>query len=130
MTKREKTRAGAQWTEARYFGFIRSALRRAFTRYPVGHAVKTAARRQYTGVNKRQKWEYQCADCATWAAGKETQVDHINPAGTLKTFADLPGFVERLFCEKDNLQVLCLTCHRRRTDEQKQATRAAAGSKI
>jgi len=48
--------------------------------------------------------------------GKEIQVDHVEPCGSLKTFEDLPGFVRRLFCEADGLQVLCkANCHRRKT---------------
>ena len=38
---------------------------------------------------------------------KKINVDHINAAGSLRSSKDLPGFVERLFCEVDNLQVLC-----------------------
>jgi hypothetical protein len=33
---------------------------------------------------------------------------------------DLPGFVERLFCEQDNLQVLCVSCHDKKTLKEKQ----------
>ena len=30
-------------------------------------------------------------------------------------YDDLPKFVETLFCEQDNLQVLCKTCHDEKT---------------
>lgn len=126
MSRGQKTRCNNTWTEARYFGFIRSALRRAFTRYPIGHVVKNTARRPYTGPNKRQKYEYQCDLCREWYSGKETQVDHIEPCGTLRTFADLAGFVERLFCEPDGLRVLCIDCHKQVTAEQKQETKERA----
>jgi hypothetical protein len=46
---------------------------------------------------------------------KEVAVDHIVPAGQLRSFDDLPKFVEILFCEADNLQVLCHACHGRKT---------------
>jgi 5-methylcytosine-specific restriction endonuclease McrA len=69
------------------------------------------ARRAYKGPNKRQKFEYQCALCQNWFAEKNINVDHISPAGSLNSAQDLPGFVERLFCEQDNLQVLCTACH-------------------
>jgi hypothetical protein len=42
---------------------------------------------------------------------KETQVDHIVECGSLRRFEDLPGFTERLFCEKEGLQILCRRCH-------------------
>lgn len=51
---------------------------------------------------------------------KETQIDHINPAGRLKDYSDLPGFVERLFCEADGLRLLCLDCHQKHTNEERE----------
>jgi 5-methylcytosine-specific restriction endonuclease McrA len=42
-------------------------------------------------------------------------VDHIIPAGTLTCSSDLAGFIERLFCEQENLQVLCERCHDAKT---------------
>jgi len=51
---------------------------------------------------------------------KEVAVDHIIPAGTLRCADDLPQFVERLFCEVDGLQVLCKTCHDKKTKKDKE----------
>jgi 5-methylcytosine-specific restriction endonuclease McrA len=48
-------------------------------------------------------------------------VDHICPAGSLNSAQDLPDFIERLFCEVDNLQVLCETCHNAKTKLEKDA---------
>jgi len=112
----ERTRAGGQWTESRYFGFIRSTLRRAFTRYPVKHQVKINNRRIKKGS---KRFEYQCEACRGWFPNSQIEVDHINPAGSLKTFDDLPGFVERLFCEEDNLQLICKPCHLKKTKEER-----------
>jgi hypothetical protein len=75
------------------------------------------ARRKYNGPNKRRKWEYICSECAKWKPAKEIEVDHIVPCGTLKTFEDLSGFAERLFCESDGLRVLCKACHEARKQE-------------
>jgi 5-methylcytosine-specific restriction endonuclease McrA len=108
-----RTRAGNTWTESRYWQFIRSALRQAYSRYPVKFQAKKKAERTVTG--KRHKYEYQCAECEGWFMGKETQVDHIEPAGSLKKYDDLAGFCERLFCEEDGLQVLCSDCHKAKT---------------
>jgi hypothetical protein len=97
----ERTRCGGTWTEARYWSFIRSALRKASTRYPVKFEVLNEGRRRVYG--KKHKYEYQCNHCNKWFQRKEVSVDHIVPAGSLKRYADLPGFTERLFCEKDNM---------------------------
>ena len=77
------------------------------------------SRRAYKGPLKRQKFEYQCKECSNWFPDKQINVDHIIPAGTLRSANDLPGFVERLFCEVDNLQVLCSTCHNKKTQDEK-----------
>ena len=113
-----RTRAGKTWTEAKYWQFIRSALRQATMRYPVIQNFKKKGRRSVTG--KRHKFEYQCVECKKWFMDKEISVDHIVPAGSLKTYDDLPGFVERLFCEEDNLQILCKdTCHQAKTNKER-----------
>jgi 5-methylcytosine-specific restriction endonuclease McrA len=114
-----KTHANGTWTTPRFFSFIRSALRRAFTRWPANYAARNDARRPYYGPNAKQKWEYKCAICNDWFAAKETQLDHRIPCGSLRDFADLPGFTERLFCEKDGLRVLCKQCHKQVTKEQR-----------
>lgn len=41
------------------------------------------------------------------------------PAGSLKEYDDLPGFVERLFTSVDKLRVLCKQCHLVVTAEEK-----------
>ncbi len=119
MTRGVKNKAGNTRTSARYFGFIRSALRRAWTRYPVRYQALDMAKQPYKGKDKRTKWVYKCASCKKLFKSTEVQVDHITPAGTLKTYSDLPKFVKNLFCEADNLQVLCKTCHNVKTKEDR-----------
>lgn len=114
-----RTRAGATWTEARYFGFIRSALRKAWSRYPVRFQVLAAASRPYKGTDKRRKKEFQCSVCKKWHMQKGVEVDHMVPCGSLKTYADLPGFTERLLCEVDKLRVVCKKCHQVITNEER-----------
>jgi 5-methylcytosine-specific restriction endonuclease McrA len=89
------------------------------------------SKRKYTGPKgkTRQLWEYQCAECSNWFPDKKINVDHIIPAGSLNNAKDLPGFVERLFCEVDNLQVLCSGCHDKKTANEKKATKQRVSSK-
>jgi len=110
-----KEHAGGRWTKARYESFIRSALRRASLRWPVRQDVLKKARRPYTGPNTQQKWEYVCACCHKWVMGKETHIDHITPCGSLRP---LDKFVDTLFCEADNLQVICKKCHKTKTHKK------------
>lgn len=115
------------WSEARFWGFLRSALRSAYNKWPPKWEVVHAAKRAYTGPGKQQKWEYQCAECKKWHKQKDVQVDHIEPAGTLKCWEDLPVFCQKLFISADGLQMLCSTCHHRKTQEERKhsAERAA-----
>lgn len=58
---------------------------------------------------------------------KHIQVHHLVECGTLKSYSDLPGFVERLFCEAKDLQVICKPCHKNITHDPQ--TRSARGRK-
>lgn len=112
--KKEKvprTRASGTMTESAFWSWIRSALRQKSRWWKPISDVKKASRRDYKGENKRQKYEYQCALCEDWFPDKQIEVDHIVPAGSLKSSDDLKGFVERLFCEAEGLRVLCKDCH-------------------
>ena len=120
-----KTRAGGNWSEARFFQFIRSGLRQLSRRWPPRRQALINARRPYTGPNKRQKNEHQCAGCGNWFMEKEVQVDHIEPCGQLKSFDDIGEFVRRLLCESSALRVLCLKCHNALKSEQKQPPQPA-----
>lgn len=114
-----KTRNAGTMTESAFWSFIRSALRQKSRWWKPITQCKQKARRPYKGPNKRQKFEYLCAMCNQYHPEKRINVDHIIPAGSLNHASDLPGFVERLFCEIDNLQVLCTTCHDTKTKNDK-----------
>jgi 5-methylcytosine-specific restriction endonuclease McrA len=115
-----KTRNAGTMTESAFWSFIRSALRQKSRWWKPITECKMKARRPYKGPNKRQKFEYQCNTCKLWFPEKKINVDHMVPAGSLNTGQDLPGFVDRLFCEQDNLQVLCEACHDKKTKLEKQ----------
>jgi 5-methylcytosine-specific restriction endonuclease McrA len=114
-----KTRNSGTMTESAFWSFIRSALRNKSRWWKPITECKQKSRRPYTGPNKRMKYEYQCNECKGWYPEKQINVDHIIPAGTLTCSSDLPGFIERLFCEQDNLQVLCEKCHDIKTQNER-----------
>ena len=117
--KSPKVRNGGTMTESAFWSFIRSTLRQKSRWWKPITECRLKAKRNYKGPNKRQKFEYQCKECKNWFPQKEINVDHIIPAGSLNCAQDLPGFVERLFCEINNLQVLCTTCHDNKTKLEK-----------
>ena len=118
-TKVVKTRNAGTMTESAFWSFIRSGLRQKSRFWKPITQCKMTARRAYHGPLKRQKFEYQCNVCNTWFPEKKINIDHIIPAGSLRCANDLPGFVERLFCEVDNLQCICESCHNVKTKNDK-----------
>lgn len=117
-----RTRANGEWTEASFWGFLRGVLREGCKKWPphVRHA-KEDARYEYHGKNPNQKWVYLCSMCFKMFKGSEVHVDHVIPCGVLKSFADLPAFVEKMFCEKDGLKVVCKPCHEAKTAAERLA---------
>jgi 5-methylcytosine-specific restriction endonuclease McrA len=102
-----------EWTTSRFWSFVRSTLRRAWSRWPPKYQVLNKAKRTVEG--QRHKYEYQCSECKHWFKAKEVEVDHIVPVGSLKDYSDLPAFVERLFVAEDSLRCICKPCHRKKT---------------
>ena len=115
-----KTRNAGTMSESAFWAFIRSALRQKSRWWKPITQCKQNAKRPYKGANKRQKFEYQCNKCKKWFPDKQINVDHITPAGELNKADDLPGFVERLFCEVEGLQCLCQNCHNEKTKQEKE----------
>jgi len=117
--KVDKPRNAGTMSESAFWSFIRSGLRQKSRFWKPITQCKLAARRPYKGPNKRQKFEYLCNVCNKWFPEKKINIDHIHPAGSLRCAQDLPGFVERLFCEIDNLQCICESCHNVKTQNEK-----------
>lgn len=107
------------WSTAKFWSFLRSGLRSTYNKWPAKWEVLGAAKRPYSGAGKQQKWEYQCASCQQWHKQKDVSVDHKVPAGSLNSFDDIAGFVERLFVGADGLQLLCKGCHDAKTKEER-----------
>lgn len=118
-TRVPKTRNAGTLTEAAFWQMIRSALRQKSRWWKPISICKMMNRRTYKGTNKRQKFEYQCNHCKQWFSEKKISVDHIIPCGALNCGDDVAGFIERLFCEVDGLQVLCEDCHIEKTKSEK-----------
>jgi hypothetical protein len=105
---------------------IRSALRRTFSRSPVVREVMTAVRRERLWYKQngtpaaKPRVEYRCSSCQQWHMGKNIQVDHADPVVDPEIgFIDFNTFIDRLFCSVENLSVLCMDCHKSKTDSEK-----------
>lgn len=67
--------------------------------------------------------EYLCAVCNSWKPAKLISgADHIDPVVSIDIgFTDWNAFVARLFCQKVNLQVICIDCHKSKTNVERVA---------
>ena len=118
---------------------IRSALRRTFSRSPIVREILNSARIEYDQykkdgtIAKRKAVRYKCAICGKEFKSSEVSVDHIIPVIPVNSeFDGWDNFIERLFCDKDNLQVVCSyklkdrnkhegrsSCHHIKTQEER-----------
>ena|SRR3990167_59042 len=112
-----KTRNNGLWTESRFKGFVTSALRGSMRRWP---PKWEALKKAFIGVkinkkSKRKAKHYKCSLCEKEFTSTNIQIDHKDPIGTCNSW-DL--FIEKLFCEVENLQAVCKTCHKIKTKKE------------
>jgi hypothetical protein len=119
-------RNNGRWTEARYRSFIVSALRSASRRWPPKYETLKEALidRRINPKSGKLAAHYRCAACSGAFTAKGVQVDHINPVVDPATgFVSWDVYINRMYCEGINLQVLCSACHAVKTKEEKDATK-------
>ncbi|MFO8145186.1 MAG: HNH endonuclease signature motif containing protein, partial [Candidatus Syntrophosphaera sp.] len=64
----------------------------------------------------------RCQDCGDVVPYYKAQIDHIEPICPTMISQKVMSFVmlyERTFCDDDNLQVICPTCHKKKNDKEK-----------
>ena len=112
------TRASGTKTEAEFWSFILSALRKATRFWKPAVDKKTEGRRPSQSANKRLKWESLCESCNKWVAEKDIEIDHIVPCGGINGSDKVVGWIDRAFVEINGFQRLCKTCHLKKTNEE------------
>jgi hypothetical protein len=113
---------------------LRSAWRRIFSRSPIVIEVMKAGKRYVPKFNsdgsrsKKDSVEFLCNVCKKWVkasvGGKgNVAVDHIIPVisteNTEGKVQDWNLFKSKLFCAKSNLQIICKTCHIKKSNEER-----------
>jgi 5-methylcytosine-specific restriction endonuclease McrA len=115
-------RNGGEWTEARFRSFVTSSLRAASRRWPVKFkALKEAfVGRKTNNKTGKLAMHYKCVSCKKHFVAADVQVDHIAPVvDPVKGFLSWDVYIDNLFCELNNLQILCMPCHKEKTAEEK-----------
>ena len=105
---------------------IRGAIRRQFSRSPIVREVLMKVRREIPKFNKdgsrakKDAVQYRCNACGQWVGSTKCAVDHIAPVIDVQVgFVDWNQFIDRLFCDASNLQVICDTCHNSKTQSER-----------
>jgi 5-methylcytosine-specific restriction endonuclease McrA len=122
-------RNSGKWTESRYRSFITSTLRAGSRKWPPKYETLNLAKteKKINLKSGRLAQHYECAECSKHFPAKEVQVDHIKPVvDPKKGFQTWDTFIERLFCESKNLQVLCSSCHKIKTQKEKEMAKKYA----
>ncbi len=117
-----KKRNGGEWTDSRFRSFVTSALRAASRRWPPKYkALKEAfVGRKTNKKTGKLAMHYKCAKCKKHFVAADVQVDHVLPVVDPKVgFVSWDDFINRIFCEIENLQVMCKPCHKVKTELEK-----------
>ena len=110
------------WSSGRLKSFITSTIRSGFRRYPTKYEALKEARRgkKLNPKSGREAMHYECASCHNEFTQTNIQVDHISPVvDPLIGFVSWDEFITRLFCSRENLQVLCSDCHLKKTKAER-----------
>jgi hypothetical protein len=117
-----KLRNNGEWTEARYNSFVKGGLRSASQRWPPKYKVLNEAcvGQKVNPASGRLAKFYTCNICKEAFPAKLVEVNHIIPVVPVTGFDSWDGVIERMFCEKEHLEVCCKPCHKTISKQENQ----------
>lgn len=102
-----------------------AAMKRSWRLYSIERQL-ALKRSEVLGVGPRGGKRFECGHCRGLFGSNLIDVDHIDPFIPLdKNSSEIPlkMLYKRLFCDADNLSVLCKSCHDKKSgDENKVRT--------
>lgn len=109
-----------KWTKSRFNSFIQSALRTASVRWePRSMTLNDAFVGKKINVKTgRLAKHFECSLCHEHFPQKDVEVNHKIPVVPVEGFDSWDAVIERMFCEKNELEVLCKPCHKTVTAEE------------
>lgn len=111
------------WTDAKWRSWVISLLRRGTLRFPNRNEVLKEAKtdKKINAASGRMAQHYRCAECLGDFPASKVAVDHIQPVVCPQQgFQNWDTYIERMFCTKENLQVLCEVCHTKKSFKEKE----------
>lgn len=111
-----------EWTSGKLRTFITGVLRSGFRKFPSKYETlkEASVGKKVNKKTNRIAEHYKCAECKQDFPAKEVNVDHLNPVVCpVEGFVNWDVYIKRMFCGKDNLQVLCTICHDIKSSEER-----------
>lgn len=119
---------------------IYSALRRNFRTYPAYSETLKEAKREYFIKSKKGKplrrVKFLCCECLKEVSQKEIRVDHVDPVVPIEGIPlqnnglpDFNTYIDRLYCNKSNLQCICKSCHDLKSKQENKARKESKKEK-
>ena len=114
-------------SKSAFFTWVRGNLRKAlWQHFPTRNEYKkentwSASNQEILDnkLSKRVKRVGRCELTGEIHAASNLQVDHIEPAGSLNSWEDLPVFIEKLLCSKENMRLVSKEAHKIHTYAEK-----------
>lgn len=100
-------------------GLLKGCFRRVFSRSALRQEALESTRIRHEDINRPRvtKWSY-CMECGLIEPSYKMQVDHKEPLVPLHRSLEemsLDELADRLWCTLENLQPLCLDCHKNKS---------------
>lgn len=100
--------------------WIINQLRRLSLKYPPAIKATNRTKEEYYIYSKKGKpmkrLKFTCASCNKQNLKRsEMNLDHIIPVTENEGFTTWDKFVDGLFCEEENLWLICIPCHEQKT---------------
>lgn len=98
-------------SEKEYLNWLRSGLRRVWSKHPVKLGLLQHKRIRRKSISGKIIWHYQCESCGEYFKTSEVEVNHKNTVGTM-TKENFGECAKRMLMVTENdLEILCKSCH-------------------
>jgi 5-methylcytosine-specific restriction endonuclease McrA len=87
--------------------------------------MRDRERNQALVAARVERNQYLCASCKLIFPRKEVQIDHIEPVTPTTGWESLDSFVTRLKVAVDKLQIICKTCHKKKSGAENETRRTS-----
>jgi 5-methylcytosine-specific restriction endonuclease McrA len=99
--------------------YLLNLLRQGTVKWPGRSQCLKRARKKVLVRNSKEgkpiyKLHWQCAICKSWTEKQnDMEVDHIVEIGSFT--GNFDDYIKKMYCGQDNLQALCVSCHKKKT---------------